>query len=216
MNTTQHGVPVAVEYRNGTEWVDGRGLHGALEVGRDFTNWIKGRIDQYEFTEGEDYEVFAKSGENPSGGRPATEYSLSLDMAKELAMLENNEAGRRIRRYFIGVEKKARQLYTRMQELGIEQVEACAVMGYIYNRFSASPEWHPAKINKLFYLLSVQPPLTAPDIGKLLDVSDSNVKYWAKQFSRELYEQAAGYLSPVGFKKTIQLALPLEAEAAHA
>lgn len=215
MNTTHNGVPVAVEYRSGTEWVDGRSLHGALEAETRFNDWITRRIEQFAFVEGEDYEFYSDLSKT-SGGRPATEYSLTLDMAKELAMLENNEAGRRIRRYFIGVEKKARELYTRMRELGIEQVEACAVIGYIYNRFAQSPEWHQGKINKLFYLLSVQPPLTAPDIGKLLDVSDSNVKYWAKQFSRELVEQAAGYLSPVRFKKAVQIALPLEEEVFNA
>ncbi len=216
MNTTTHGVPVAVEYRNGTEWVDGRGLHGALEVETRFDTWLGRRIEQYAFTEGEDYEVLLKSEQNPSGGRPATEYSLSLDMAKELAMLENNEAGRRIRRYFIGVEKKARQLYTRMRELGIEQVEACAVMGYIYNRFAASPEWPIAKINKFFYLMAVNPPLNNADIAKLLDVSDSAITWWTKRFPRELVEEAARFLVPNHGNKTIQLALPLEAEAAHA
>lgn len=75
--------------------VDGRALHAFLEVGRDFTNWIKGRIQTYGFEKGVDYEVYAAFGENSSGGlsspkrasaksRPQrrTEYVLTIDMAK--------------------------------------------------------------------------------------------------------------------------------------
>lgn len=86
--------------------VDARELHEFLEVGKDFSNWIKDRIEKYEFVEGEDFTpVLAKS----TGGRPSTEYTLTLDTAKEIAMVENNEQGRKIRKYFIEVENRARQ-----------------------------------------------------------------------------------------------------------
>ena len=71
--------------------VDARELHAFLGVGRDFTNWIKDRLATYGFAEGVDFvthPVLAKTGENPSGGRPRTEYALTLDTAKELAMVE--------------------------------------------------------------------------------------------------------------------------------
>ncbi|MCP3775223.1 antA/AntB antirepressor family protein [Paenibacillus sp. MZ04-78.2] len=59
--------------------VDGRELHAFLEVGRDFTNWIKDRIEKYGFIQGEDFSPeSAKTSE--SGGRPRTEYELSIDM----------------------------------------------------------------------------------------------------------------------------------------
>ena len=83
-----------------------RDLHAFLAVGRFFSNWIKERIEQYGFVEGEDFlPVLAKS----TGGRPATEYHLTLDMAKELAMVENNDQGRQVRRYFIAMERQARE-----------------------------------------------------------------------------------------------------------
>ena len=85
---------------------DARDLHVFLDVGRDFSNWIKGRIEQYGFIEGEDFSpVLAKS----TGGRPGMEYHLTLDTAKELAMVENNEQGRQVRRYFIAMEREARE-----------------------------------------------------------------------------------------------------------
>ena len=87
---------------------DARNLHEGLGVGRDYTNWIKRRITRYGFVEKVDYEVFAKIGENPLGGRPTNIYRITLDMAKELAMVENNEKGRLIRRYFIWCENQLR------------------------------------------------------------------------------------------------------------
>lgn len=90
------------------ETVNARDLHAFLEVGRDFTNWLKDRIEQYGFAENADFVVFANSGENPRGGRPAREYAITLDMAKELAMVERNERGKQARQYFIECERRAK------------------------------------------------------------------------------------------------------------
>jgi len=90
-----------------TQLCNARDLHATLEVAKDFTDWIKYRIEQYGFIEGEDYSPnLGKTSRR--GGRPATDYHLTLDMAKELAMVENNERGRQVRRYFIQIEKDAR------------------------------------------------------------------------------------------------------------
>lgn len=88
--------------------VNARDLHAFLEVGKDFSNWVKARIEQYDFVENRDFVVFARSGENSSGGRPAKDYALTIHMAKELAMVERNERGRRARAYFIECERRAR------------------------------------------------------------------------------------------------------------
>ncbi len=90
---------------------DARELHASLGVRRDFSTWIKDRITEYGFAEGRDYVkgVSPKSGEN-SGGRPAVEYHLTLAMAKELAMVENNDRGRAVRRYFIQAEEELRHV----------------------------------------------------------------------------------------------------------
>jgi len=90
---------------------DARTLHAFMAVLRDFSNWIKGRIDKFKFVEGVDY-LLAKTGEqvpHQGGTRNVvvTDYHLTLDMAKELSMVENNEKGREARRYFIACEKQA-------------------------------------------------------------------------------------------------------------
>lgn len=94
----------------GEHVVDGRELHKFLNIGKDFTTWIKDRIEKYGFTEGEEFSpVLVKTSDS---GRPRTEYILKLDTAKELAMVENNEQGRNARRYFIEVEKKLKSIIT--------------------------------------------------------------------------------------------------------
>ena len=83
-------------------------MHQFLEVKSDFNNWIKNRISDYGFTENQDFEVFVKNNENSQGGRPLKEYIISIDMAKELSMVERNEKGKLARLYFIEMEKKAK------------------------------------------------------------------------------------------------------------
>lgn len=85
--------------------VNARDLHEKLEIETKFNTWMPRRIEEYEFEEGRDF----VTNLGKSHGRPSKEYIISLDMAKELAMVENNEQGRRIRRYFIEVEKNARK-----------------------------------------------------------------------------------------------------------
>jgi anti-repressor protein len=93
---------IKIEERNGTETVNARGLHQALGVSRDFSTWIKDRIEKYGFQEGKDFSP--ELGES-TGGRPLIEFHLSVSMAKELATVENNEKGREVRRYLIQVEE---------------------------------------------------------------------------------------------------------------
>ncbi|EHC5871947.1 phage antirepressor Ant [Salmonella enterica subsp. enterica serovar Eastbourne] len=86
-----------------------RDLHEFLGVGKVFAAWITARIAEYEFVENQDYISFFQNGKKPQGGRPTKDYHLTLDTAKELAMVERNEKGRQIRRYFIECEKQLRQ-----------------------------------------------------------------------------------------------------------
>ncbi|EOK7054048.1 antA/AntB antirepressor family protein [Escherichia coli] len=89
--------------------VNARDLHGFLEVGKDFSNWIRARLNEYGFVENLDYILFSPNlAKTP--GRRRKDYHLALDTAKELAMVERNEKGRQIRRYFIECEKKLRNI----------------------------------------------------------------------------------------------------------
>lgn len=85
--------------------VNARELHEKLGVKTQFKDWMPRRIEEFGFEEGKDFSSILSK----SHGRPSKEYIISIDMAKELAMVENNERGREIRRYFIEVEKNARK-----------------------------------------------------------------------------------------------------------
>jgi anti-repressor protein len=87
--------------------VNARDLHAFLEVGKDFSTWVRDRIEQYKFVENQDFGIFPEIGENSErGGRPSKEYAISLDMAKELAMVERNDKGKQARLYFIECERR--------------------------------------------------------------------------------------------------------------
>lgn len=91
-----------------------RDLHTFLEVGKDFSTWIKGRVIEYGFVENQDYIIAPQNrGANLRGGHNRKDYHLTLDTAKETAMVERNEKGRQIRRYFIECEK---ELHKRQQQ----------------------------------------------------------------------------------------------------
>lgn len=82
-----------------------RDLHAALQVAMRFDKWIGRRIKEYGFIERQDFwPILAGS----PIGRPSTEYHLTLNMAKELAMVERTDVGRQVRQYFIKAEEHAR------------------------------------------------------------------------------------------------------------
>ncbi|WP_211249599.1 antA/AntB antirepressor family protein [Microvirgula aerodenitrificans] len=88
---------------------DARLLHGFLRVGRRFASWITERISEYGFVENQDFVAISQKREI-GHGRGRTDYHLTIDTAKELAMVERNEQGRAVRRYFIECEKRLRQM----------------------------------------------------------------------------------------------------------
>lgn len=130
LNNEKGGIEVVeIIEHDGKQAVNARELHQKLGSKQRFADWIKNRIEKYGFVENQDYEVFHKimknsndvgnqdyevfkeNLKNSNGGRSRIEYALSLDMAKELCMIENNEQGRLFRKYFIEVEKAARVKY---------------------------------------------------------------------------------------------------------
>lgn len=102
------------ETDNGRKVVNARAVHDFLKVSRDFSTWITKRIEEYGFEEGIDFSTFL--GES-CGGRPPKEYMCTLAMGKELGMVERNQQGKQIRKYFIEVEKRFNQLIKKPETL---------------------------------------------------------------------------------------------------
>jgi len=97
--------------------VNARELHSFLEVGKDYATWIKDRIAEYNFKENEDFVFFPNFGEKSKRGRPAKDYHLTIDMAKELSMVERTEKGRIARKYFIECERRLKEEAARPKQL---------------------------------------------------------------------------------------------------
>ena len=104
----QELIPLQLQTINGdtVETVSARELHSFLESRQDFSTWIKNRIERYEFVENKDYISFHRKMERVVGGTVRIEYFVSVGMAKELAMVENNDKGSQARKYFIECEKR--------------------------------------------------------------------------------------------------------------
>lgn len=96
----------------GERTVSGRELHEFLEVDTRFNDWIANKIKEYGFIKGTDYNSFTEN--LVKGGRPRVEYELTINMAKELSMLEKNEKGKLARTYFINCEKQLETLKTQL------------------------------------------------------------------------------------------------------
>lgn len=98
----------------GSQVVSARELYEFLEVKAKFADWIKRRIIKYGFQQDTDYQEIKedffsdlrKSQPQSEMGRPTLDYALTIDMAKELAMVEGNAKGKEARRYFIACEKQ--------------------------------------------------------------------------------------------------------------
>lgn len=92
--------------------VNARDLHIFLESKQQFGNWIVNRIEQYGFVEGQDYLLNKIIIQLPSGAKYQNDYHITLDMAKELSMVERNAKGKQARQYFIACEKALHQVAT--------------------------------------------------------------------------------------------------------
>ena len=97
----------------GKKLVGARELHEFLENKRQFADWIKQRIEQYGFIENEDFTVH----KFVNGKATQKDYVITVEMAKELSMVENNEKGKEARKYFIQCEKVLKEIKPQIQGL---------------------------------------------------------------------------------------------------
>lgn len=123
--------------------VDARELHGFLEVGSAFKDWIARRIADYGFSEGHDFCSFLSESQ---GGRPAKEYALTLDMAKELAMVERNAKGKQARTYFIECERRAKDAANQPLKLDDPAVLRSMLLGYTEKVIALEHKVHEAEV----------------------------------------------------------------------
>lgn len=114
---------ITVDYNSERPTVSARELHELLEVKTAFKDWFP-RMCEYGFEEGKDFSSFLSES---TGGRPSIEYQITIEMAKEICMVQRNDKGREIRRYFIQLEEKwnsPEMVINRALQFSQRQVEA--------------------------------------------------------------------------------------------
>lgn len=172
-----------ISENNGIQAVSGRYLHSFLQSKQDFSTWIKNRIKQYGFIENQDYEILAPQNYGASwGGSNKVEYALSIDMAKELSMVERTERGRQARRYFIECE----QALKKQKMLPKEQIEKNEKMMKESDRKIKMLE---SRCKKLENMLHQQEARTSAAIEIKLQESDLKNSCFYFMVTKNLYDE---------------------------
>ncbi len=87
---------------NDTQTVSARELHEKLKINTRFNDWFP-RMVEYGFSEGMDF--YSKMSKTENGGRPSKDYDISIDMAKQICMIQRTPEGKAVRQYLIDLEK---------------------------------------------------------------------------------------------------------------
>ena len=169
----------------GENCVSARELHEGLEIKSKFNDWMTNRIKKYGFEENLDFILVTKILVTNNPKNPTTkekDYIITVDMAKELCMVENNELGRKFRKYFIECEKKLKEItkevkhyekklydYTKSPLLMDNIPGDSLVLNFLNNSARKETE---AIINKTG--------IKATFFAKQLNISDSNMCSWRK------------------------------------
>ncbi len=108
--------------------INARIVHDWLGVGRDFSTWIKARIEKYKFKEHVDYCIVEdlsspNRGSSKSRAQTKKEYHCTPDMVKQLAMIENSDKGQLVRLYFLDCEIKASEKQQQLEDRQTLKVE---------------------------------------------------------------------------------------------
>lgn len=110
-----------VENEDGKQVVSGRELHEFLGVSSRYNDWFKNRVTKYDFVENQDFVAISKTLVTAQGNQSKyTDHAVTLGMAKELCMVENNDLGKQARRYFIECENKQAKALKALELVDLE------------------------------------------------------------------------------------------------
>ena len=200
-------IPLQLQTINGNaiETVSARELHAFLGSKRQFTDWIKKRIGDYDFVENQDFISFHKKMERVVGGTVRIEYFVSVGMAKELAMVENNDKGKQARKYFIECEKKLNSTTTtQVQVVGKAEDATRAALLLSQHLNIKGPALETFLVTTVERIIGVEIPYrplieqrtySAAEIGDVLGISANKVGRIANAHGLKTDEFGMLYLS---------------------
>lgn len=117
---------IKINYEAETPTVSARDLYAGLEITDRFSRWFE-RMSAYGFTEGNDFtSVKSSTLVNNGAEREITDYQISVDMAKQICMLQRSEKGKQYRQYFLDLEKAwntPEQIFARALKLADKEIE---------------------------------------------------------------------------------------------
>ena len=163
---------IKITEQNGNQAVSARELHKFLEITERFSNWFE-RMLQYGFTENIDYqgcEFF-----NTLANQVLIDYALTLDCAKEIAMLQRSERGKMARQYFIECEKQLRSGKFALPTTYKEALQSLLEEVEVKERLQAQNDLQRIELQK-----------QSPKVAYYEDVLTSKSTYNANQIAKEL------------------------------
>lgn len=117
---------IKINYEAETPTVSARDLHAGLEIGTKFATWFP-RIAEYGFTENVDFKTcYPNMGSENHGGQNMMDYEISVDMAKQICMIQRSEKGKQYRQYFLDLEKAwntPEQVFARALKMADQEIE---------------------------------------------------------------------------------------------
>lgn len=163
---------------NGEQLVSGRELHEFLEVGTKYTQWFD-EMTKYGFVENVDYSTLNELSEKKEGSRfvkrTIINHAMTLDMAKEISMIQRTEKGKQARQYFIDVENQYKAIQKRLPNTR-EAIQQLLLQGV-------------EEVNQRVDIMEER--LSNVEENAKLDTGDYNVI--SKRVKKRVYEVARAY-----------------------
>lgn len=180
---------IKVNYDTGQPMVSARDLHDGLEIKTAFKDWFP-RMAEYGFIEGKD---FCSKMSESTGGRPAKDFNITVDMAKQICMLQRTDKGKQYRQYFLDLEKAwntPEQIMARALKFASQQIdslkERCKFLGgQVADQQKIIEELQP-KANYVDTILQSKSLVLTTQIAKDYGMS-------AKSFNKNLKELGVQY-----------------------
>ncbi|WP_245289529.1 antA/AntB antirepressor family protein [Bartonella henselae] len=175
--------------------VNARELHTFLEIGKDFSTWITDRINKYNLLENQDFVCFPILGSKGRGGHNRKDYHLTLSVAKELSMVENNKKGREARLYFIECERRLKQAATlQIETPQVDYSKPEALLG-VLNHLQSQIEQKDNTIAELTPKAKALEGLKRSDglfglieAAKMLEVRPKDLTDYLRRFAKFLFD----------------------------
>ena len=198
LKTIENTLVPVYETDTGEKVVYGTELHDSLEVKSNYREWAGRRFAECDAVENTDYTSVEIS--TLSGGSKKKIHIIKLDTAKEMAMLERNEKGKEVRRYFIDVEKRYKvdstlpKSKSKRPALGSVNVAAKNLMA-VYEAAGVDPRFTALAVTELYREkadISLIPPIQAEPAEMIYDKTTIARLLGIMSLTNEPHAQAVG------------------------